>query len=367
MEGPRRAIEDELDQLADLMAICFGGALGPRRRRRRPHWVRRSGAWVIARDGRLVSHIRLVYNFLSIYGCRVKIASIGGVCTHPDYRNQGLASILLEHCALVARQAGASLLLISGGRGMYRRAHAVEAAPTREATLSPRSVRTASPPLRVRPVEPDDWRACARLYQAEPVRFLRSADSFAQVLRHERRDRWIVERQGAPEAYVILSREWGTPPEDPRRNVSEYAGSRGALVDALPSLFEVGQLERITFPAPIYDLELGDLLEGMGEVLRPGTMEGHTIRMISLPTLMQRLKPYLSARLARSELRRLALEQEADRCTFRFGGDRVDLDLASCAALVLGGPEAPRMEGEIGRVLASLLPLAFPMPGMNYV
>ncbi len=121
-EGPRLVRREELDDLADLAAVSFGGVVRPRRGRRRRRVEARSGSYVIARDGKPVSHIRVVYNVLSLNGCRLKIASIGGVCTHPDYRGQGIASTLLDHCVQVAADAGASLLLISGERGLYRRA-----------------------------------------------------------------------------------------------------------------------------------------------------------------------------------------------------------------------------------------------------
>lgn len=367
-EGPRLVRHEELDELADLMVACFGGALGPRRRRRRPRWIQSPGAWIIARDGRPVSHIRLVYNFLSLYGCRVKIASIGGVCTHPDYRNQGLASVLLEHCATVATRAGATLLLISGGRGLYRRAMAVDAVPTFVGEIGRGSIEVRNGAPRARPGRPEDWAVCARLHQAEPVRFVRRAEVFARALRgHGHHVPWVIERDGEALAYAVLSRDWGDPTEGRERWVSEYAGPRGALVQGLPSLLEAADVDDIEFRAPQWDRELAHLLQDAGLRLREGTLWEHTIRLLDLPLLMRRLRPYLAARLTRREIRALAFAQTAKECVFTHGDEALTLAVGKATALVLGGPEAPAVRTELGESLGALFPIPFPLPGMNYV
>jgi GNAT superfamily N-acetyltransferase len=356
-----------MDDLDYLMALCFGGAIGARRRQRGRRRVP-AGAWVVVRDGKPVSHVRLVNNALSLYGCRVKIASIGGVCTHPDYRGQGIAGALLDHCMETAAGAGAGLVLISGDRDLYRRAQAVDAGLTLEVALTPGSIDAPPGAPEARPAVPEDWRSCAQLYQSEPVRFVRSADFFAQALsRHGRRGLWIIERAGSALAYMRLSRYWGAPAGDRRRVLAEYAGSRAALVDALPSLFEAGEFKQIEFWAPHHDREMAHLLDQRGMELRPRTIADHTIRLLDLPRLMQRLRPYVAARLRRAEARGLRFEQRERGCVFALGDEKVELDLAQSAKLVLGGPGTPRVEGELGSVLNSLFPLPFPLPGLNYV
>ncbi len=367
-EGPRLVRREELDDLGDLIALSFGGVVRPRQGRRSREWEARSGSWVIARDGKPVSHMRLVYNVLSLNGCRLKIASIGGVCTHPDYRGQGIASTLLDHCVKAATDRGASLLLISGERGLYRRAMAVDAGLTYEAEARPGAAPAAEPAPQARPARPDDWIACARLYQSERVRFVRSADFFARAFSwRAARGGWVMEFGGKVAAYVLLSRPWGTPPDHPRRLVAEHAGSRSALLEGLPSLFKASGFQQITLRAPEWDREMAYLLTRAGLALEPTTLPEHTIRLLDLPRLMRRLRFYRAERLSRADVRRLVFEQEGPHCIFAFGGEKLELDLRRAAALVLGGPEAPQVEGELGRVLALLFPLPFPLPGLNYV
>lgn len=51
--------------------------------------------------------------------------AIGSVCTDPEFRGAGLAGKLLEQCKAYAKNAGASLLFISGDRTLYTRNGAV--------------------------------------------------------------------------------------------------------------------------------------------------------------------------------------------------------------------------------------------------
>lgn len=348
------------------MAVCFGGAVRPRPRRHRWRPELR-GAWVIARGGKPVSHIKLVYNRLLICGCRVKVASIGGVCTHPDFRGKGIATVLLDHCIEEATGGGATLMIISGGRGLYRRAQAVEAGATLRADIVPECLRRPSGGCSARPATPDDWPAFARLYQQEAVRFARSAEFFARALAHRHHmGAWMVQSAEGAQAYLLLARDWGAGHGAPRRLVGEYAGSRGALVEALPSVLEQTGLQQIGLDIPAHDRELAYLLAREGIELGRATIKDHTIRLLNLPVFMRRLRPYIAARLPRREARELTFEQ-GDGCVFGFESETQSFDLGRSAALMLGGPKAPRLRGELGRVLGSLLPVPLPLPGLNYV
>ena len=76
-------------------------------------------------EGVLVSFMGMVPVQIQSGTYTVSAYSIGAVCTHPDYRGQGLAGQLLELCRQHARSAGASVLFISGDRSLYTRAGSV--------------------------------------------------------------------------------------------------------------------------------------------------------------------------------------------------------------------------------------------------
>jgi hypothetical protein len=209
----------------------------------------------------------------------------------------------------------------------------------------------------------------APIQQAEPVRFVRTADYVSTLPFWYDCDSpklWLIERGGEPVAYLGLCLGW--PRETPVtwRASWEYAGSRAALLDALPAIFAETGLQRIVLCALGHDRELVYLMQRRGWELTPRTLGG-THRLLDVPGMMKLLKPYLSARLPRRDLRQLAFDQNGDRCLLAYGTERLDISLSEAAPLVLGGPDAPQVQGELGRVLARAFPIPFPVPGFDYL
>src|SRR5947209_4184266 len=79
------------------------------------------GLRIVSGDQGPVAHVGVCIRPAVILGARLKVASIGAVCTDPAHRGGGLASALMADARRYARENGASLMLISGGRGLYRR------------------------------------------------------------------------------------------------------------------------------------------------------------------------------------------------------------------------------------------------------
>lgn len=368
-DGPRPPTRYELPAVRQLTATVFGFDQPPADWRPTAAEARaiQRGARVIVRDGRPVSHIHLQYNHLSIYGCRAKIVSIGGVCTHPDYQGQGLATELLGHVIAETTRAGAALMLISGARGLYRRAHAVPVGAVELAEVTGDAFANDLG-VRVRRAAPEDWPAFSRLYQAESVRFVRTADFVTRALawRHSLRALWTMELGGQAVAYLALGREWDLPPRAPVRGVTEYAGLRQALVAGLPEVLAQAQLERVVIPVPRHDPELALLLRTRNVPLRPGTIPYHTARLLDLGRLARSLRPYLESRLAREDIRRLSLSQSGDSCIIAFGDECLKVGLSQAARLALGGQDAPKLPGELGQATAAIFPIPLPLPGLNY-
>ena len=367
MSEPRVPRPDELDDLSDLAGISFG--FEPRRpgeRRRRHSGHGRSESRIIAMDGKPVSHIRIVYSHLSIEGAKVKVASFGGVCTHPDYRERGIASRLLDHCLNEVTGAGTKLLIISGMRGLYRRIDAVPVGPVWTASLRADSLACDTVELTARPAEACDWPVLAALHQAEPVRFLRSARFYAGAAAGGHSRAHLIEHDGAPIAYLCLSRIWDLPHDAPVRRFREYAGSRAALLAALPAVFRATGLSEIQVEFPMYDREFPYLASRYGIPLEADTIYSHTIRLLDLPGLMRALRPYLQARLSPSDLRGLGFQQADGVCRFSFAGEHAELNLSQAGFLVLGGQDKPEIGGALGRVTSAIFPIPVPLPGLNY-
>jgi len=323
---------------------------------------------VIVEDGKPVSHIHTVYDRLSLLGCRVKVGSVSGVCTHSEYRGRGYAGAILAHTLADMKAAGAKIVIVSGDRGLYYRAHCVPVGDLLVGRLGRDSIPTPRAGLSVRPTTPDDWPSLSALHCAEPVRFLRTADTFSRQSARWRGSSpklWLVESHDDPLAYLWLGPRWSRPRSD-SRDVCEYAGSRAALVEAVPLLLEATELKEIVMSVLGIDRELSYLLSRRGIALQPTHIEG-THGILNLPGLMRDMRQYLAARLPRADLRRLSFDQQGDTCTFGLGDDRIELDASQAVRLVLGSAEAPSVGGELGRALSAIFPLPMPMPGFNAV
>lgn len=97
-------------------------------------------------EGILVSFMGMVPVQVQYGTHTISAYSIGAVCTHTDYRGQGLAGQLLELCRQHARSAGASVLFISGDRSLYTRAGSVPFGQVSTFTLSSDMVTTLDDP-----------------------------------------------------------------------------------------------------------------------------------------------------------------------------------------------------------------------------
>lgn len=374
MDEPRLARRAEIENLAQLLSEVFGFDDRYDRSRfvsalRRP--VHRRGSLIMAEEGRPVSHILTATDRIIVHGCSVKVASIGGVCTHPDYRQRGYAGRILEKSLGLVAAQGARVLIVSGNRSLYQRNHCVPAGQMLQVKVLRESVASASPgsgDLSARRLPADDWVSLSPLHSVEPVRFVRTADFFATRCAWgdiSAPESWLITSRGEAVAYLSLTHAWDDR-EPARRVAFEYAGSRAAILGALPAIFRQAEISEIRFGLLADDREFAYLLADRSIPLTPSTLPG-THRLLDLPGLMRDLRPYLAARLPRAVTRRLAFGQEGQRCTFSLGSETAEMDLSDGIRLVLGGPDAPCIEGELGRVLAAVLPIPFPAPGFNFV
>ncbi len=372
MDGPRPPRASETYDLAGLILEVFDfvrdHSARERLRKDLSRRARMSSTLVVVEDGKPVSHMYTVSDRLSLLGCRVKVGSVSSVCTHPDYRGRGFAGAILAQSLAAMKDRGARIAIISGDRGLYHRAHCVPVGGLLVGRVGRDSIPAPRAGLSVRRGTPDDWRILSALHSAEPVRCLRTADTFARLCSrwdHSPANLWLVESHDGPLAYLWLGPIWSRPQSD-SRDVCEYAGSRAALVEAIPLLLEAAGLKEIEVSIPGSDRELDYLLSRRGIALQSTHIEG-THGILNLPGLMRDMRQYLAARLPRADLRRLSFGQQGETCTFGLGDERLDLDASQAARLVFGSPEAPSVGGELGRALSAIFPLPMPMPGFNTV
>lgn len=389
-DGPRMMRREELIAMIRLSHLCFGG---PQEIEKEEQILasyvppRRGGTYVIAHEGKPVSQIGIFHDQIRMYDGKISTGSIGGVCTHPDYRGQGLASRLLEHCTNQLVKEGARLMLISGDGPVYTRAGNVLHGKYMYFSMKPgqgNPWRSTPADFLLRKATPADAVLCSQLYQAEPVHFVRRVSDFAPALQDSVRNNyisaeaWVMERAGRATAYLFLGIPWGEKPDSQIRHIGEYAGSRIALADAIPLLMAISNLEALTWPVAWQDVELIQLLEDSGYHRTMTNLDGHTLRIIDFPGFMKDLRPVLQARLDAKLLRGLRFEQSGpstggtgnDQYVIRRGPDRLELDGATMTLLVFGNgdpqAEAIHAPGALADIISALFPLPSFLPGLNY-
>ena len=376
LDGPRLVRREELAAARQLAAICFPGFVDEITAEEIDAYTlpARGGLQVICHRGQPVAQIGITHSQVNVCGSPLHVASIGGVCTHPDYRGRGLGTQLLAYCTRQLRDEGARLMLISGGRGLYLRAGCVTAGTFEYFALKPRRVRSEPEEIAVRPATEADVPLCARLYQAEAVRFVRRVGDFEGHFRHREEypeaEDWIVEVAGRAAAYLFLSVPWEYMR---RRNagvreVFEYAGSRAALTSALPVLMAEHDLRELRVFVPWQDVDFLLLLRRQRTTGECTTLPGHTMRIVNFPGLMADLQPYVEGQLAEGLQCGLRFGQEGDVYIITRGQERLELDGAAMTRLVMGAPgeEVPACSEALEEIISTLFPLPSFLPGLNY-
>ena len=114
METIRPIRESELEELLDLLCAVHN----PRGRERYTGYIEGDPTWcpsqtpVVIVGGRIVSTLRIWDRRIHLGAKPVRMGGIGGVTTHPDYRERGIATRMMEHAAEYMRDDGYDLGLL---------------------------------------------------------------------------------------------------------------------------------------------------------------------------------------------------------------------------------------------------------------
>src|SRR5437016_2427040 len=110
IEGPWHPTAKEYPALLKFLSQCYGFS--------DPQWFENDTAfffgtkpeqlktkWILKSGGRIASHVGLFPFTAVVEGRKLKVAGIGAVATHPDFRGRGLMKRLMDHVEKeIARQ-----------------------------------------------------------------------------------------------------------------------------------------------------------------------------------------------------------------------------------------------------------------------
>ena len=388
LTGPAAATTPQVDSAAALADSVFrpGGEgimgehfplLFDRSRRRQLR--------VVTHGNDVVSLVGVTVDDVAMLGCRMRVAGIGAVCTHPDWRGRGLAGALLRDAIEVAKRQGAATMLISGNRSLYNRHGAQPAGRFLQYTIPADRLPALEPSLTITELSAENCRAALALFEAEPIRWQRAPEDYAARIRcgincNRPGATHLICHDDRPVAVCSSRVLPGDEKEDrpTELSVTEMAGSRTAMLRALSVLTSQAQAPRACVEAYWCDHHLRHACAALEvePTVEPLLHGWATVRLLDLERLWRASAPLLIERLGPAGHRRLSVTAETDSFSlqslrFRFGDASHTFHGSDQALAALFGcpPHDPTasVRGGLGDALRAALPLPLPNYGLNYV
>ncbi len=379
--GPRTPSEDEAQACAELAYQVFFTS-------RFPDFLSGASTWpMVLRAGALKDTfamfdgdkpVSLIHRFerdVIVHGCKLRIGFIGFVCTHPDYRNLGLASTILSATMNRLRKDEVDFVCISGDRAMYRRAGARPVGGRSEFVVNPENAERLgkyATRVSIRIATLEDAKLLATIYDMEPVRFIRPISDYEIVLKYRhcvgQPCEFIIASDGfRGNAYLLLTYPQ-MQGDKISRTVFEYAGERHLV---LRTIYLLAQETELKVRAEGEDL-LGKMLaeagvEGM-PIRKPGT-----IVVPDFAGTMRKLLPFFASRLPADLIQTLDFAFGNERFVAWCDGGILEIDgEANMVWTLLGAPPSERVSSirVIGRMMdlyEQCLPIPLPSLEMNMV
>ncbi len=360
-EGPRGIRKEELADLHALWDVCFPGpAFNLNIGDRLFEDDNLENLRVFVHQGRPVSHVGVLIFDLMLCSCQVKVACIGGVCTHGDHRGKRLAGRLLEDAWRKMREDGVDFAMISGDRSLYWRAGCAACRPTYTYEVPPAGENAAQVTAGDARLYLEDM---CRIYQTEPIHFCRSMEDL-QSITHPwelHKDKVVFALLGKS-AYVMGWR-WQTEKEN-FCEVLEYAGDRKLLAERAPALADRFGAP-LRFHVPAWDEELRTGLARAGKQTHYSNCWGGTIKILALDRMMEKLRPMWGPRAGKELMEKISFSQSDDTAEIALGKETFTLEGKELAELVFGTVEE-RAWAPDKPALRDVVRLIFPLPGPQY-
>ncbi len=363
MEGPRRLLAHELPALGRLVDTVFmNGTEGAMNRAFSTLFnAANADNLLVYSDGdRIVSHVGRTERWASLGGCTVRVGCVGAVATDDAYRGQGLASKLLLQACVEAMAAGVDLFMISGGRGLYRRAGAAEVGRDYRATVELAAARElALEAVAIRPFEDGDLPIWMATYQQKLAHYVRPSDDWecalqSRICQTYDADFLTITNDGTPCGYIVCR----VSEEDWLCHIMEYAGEARIVAAALAQVAERHDAHALRLVVQGTDPILFAYLERAKFALEPVHSSG-TLLIVNLQQLVDRLRPWFAARAGLEAAERLDVLRDGDRFVFTCGDASVELEnLAAATEFLFGHHERNRPSGVFAKM--------FPAPTLRY-
>mgnify|MGYP000846012745 FL=1 len=385
MEGPRATKPEEVQPVIDLVNLVFrtGNHCKPTMGIEFPLLLceeNRENMRIITENGQPVSDINYYPSSIAVEGSTIRAASVGAVCTHPDYRGRHFATMILDDVEARMHREGVEVMLVSGGRGLYRRRQCVRVGGFDRAVLKPGKSpgRTG---LSLVAMERLHLREAVHLYNQEAVRFHRTCREFTRL--HEGVmtpwgnryfKSYLVRIDGKAAAYFVVR----FFRDSDRAEIREYAGDRMAVIQGIRRLIQDGNLSECALVCGKND-GIRILLEEEGIPLQHQDQQG-TLKILDFPSLMNSLQPYMKQYLPDEAVDALEFTEEDGTFSVCCGEETMTVNgMDDLGQLLFGQREQDSPENvsvrkelagkpELRRVVDTVFPIPFPWTdNMNFI
>ncbi len=327
---------------------------------------------IMLEDGKVVSHVGISRVDASLDGCTVGFGLIGCVATYEQNRGRGYATLLMQDSMEKIQADGGDVMMVSGGRGLYRRIDCADVGKQAMARIEAGSMPPAPVEVTLRPITlPDDLDFMLQAYSRKTAHFVRSREMLTTLLggapgQREGQSNLIVLNDGAPAAYLCL--RWR---RDHGVHVREYAGEPAAILDGLRAAMCENGLQRGGLSVGGWDKPLLDELARRGVSLEWGGAGG-TFKILNPRRFLQTIRPLLVRRAGEAVANALSVEGTPDDVTVRLGDQSLRVEGQAVAQLFFGTLDDREKasypaSGPLRNALEKTLPLPVPMYEMNYV
>jgi len=373
----RKAKPEEIPQLVALSDSIFRG----------PHNTNSMGAGfplmfapdnadhlhVAEEDGKPVSLVGLYTSSIRIGASRIQAASMGSVCTDPDYRGKNFAGQLVTNSFEQLNEEQVGLLFISGDRTLYTRNDAIHVSRVHAFSIpSDRPPEGGEASLEVSKYEPGDLPGIHAVQRQESVYFERTEAEFAALIDaaahlscYPANQHLLVGKIGSRAASYIVYGTW-TSEGINYGTVIEIAGPDEHIITLMGEAAKRHGLPSLSIALPNYRKSLTDRLASQGYVFHTQPILG-TVRLINVPALWSQLQPYFAERLGAEAAKRLSCEKVENGYRVSSGDESLYLDLRGMTHLILNGT-TPADNSELKQALSRVFPLPFPNPNnLNYI
>ncbi len=330
---------------------------------------------VMEEDGKVVTHVGMVVDQVSLFGCALTAGCVGAVSTLEAYRGRGYAGACFARLVEHARDLGCDFLLISGARSLYLRAgcrkvgldYQVEMTPQRAGGLIDGSVA-------VRRATVDDIPTMDALHKQESVHWDRQRVTWDDAFNEQTCfaqwgwQLWVASEGGRDVAYFAAE----VPREVERAvRVLEYAGGSEVAIRAFAKYASEQRGSGILWKVSGADAVGRQLAEDADLHMAPD-MSHPTVLVTNVAQMIARMRPYLVARAGESAADALDVGETGDGAVVMLGGESLQLPTASCVGQFVFGtreerPTPPPTSGQLGEVYATGFPLPTPEYGLNFV